>query len=913
MAFHSFPDTIKEGPVTVKKAGIFSSWRGWADKWMVLNARSLIIYKNRVRRQCAPESGVRISLNSVSRLERTHSNRKGHCLLLNAAGTQYFLACRSDDELYGWHDRIYAFSPLMIFNVAENTEFDLENIIREYSNSADSPNLSSPPSTPRTLPRKMPTDIQHSPAPPLFRPQTHSPAPSHQLLLDLDDMQGRRLPPPEPTIDASKNVILRPSQRELIRKAVSLLCDLMEPRLLRKSEPGGEKPFDLVEIRLRSLSRLKRKWGKQEPAGPSDAEELQTFAEALRDGYVLCQLLNTLHSSVVVRPDARGQEENPSLNITKFLAACTAHGLPSTELFYPLDLIEASGYSLSRVAGSIVALVEHSETSVQRTVTPKPLPVTTPVDDLLSAVQRVAKDLEQWIEGFIALTRQKIALDLADGDMLASGLQAEDPPVSDCEVANSKVYQHLFSFITTLEESQDERLRAVLERLIRFMASLDAIWSLVQCTQLRIKLLKVSTALGVSNDRRLRAALQKDDADLARLLKLVLSTDVLKKTVLRLKSDSAQRCVDLIQDVLDKGSFHGPEEAGFTLKARRLLVKLSEASDTLPTSLFITGGVSNLDKEATFGGSFGDIHRATLNGADVAVKRIRVFQRDSGRHTIRQRFCREALLWQRLQHPYVLPFTGIDAESFPSFLCMVSPWMRHGTILKHLAENGNANVNRRLFEIAQGLAYLHSQDIIHGDLRGSNILVDDEWHARLADFGLAVFSDATAATHTSHHGGSVRWMSPELHYPQSCGLETFKRTFASDVYSFAFVCIELYTGKPPFSDISHDAAVMLRVMAKERPSRPCDADGQELMSNALWEIVQQCWSHDVAQRPSMVQVVERMQDADEELRKVSPAMTFLTIPRTPPGTKQTFQIHRSSRRRAKGQGPNANVYQSLSF
>ncbi|KAJ7833478.1 kinase-like domain-containing protein [Mycena leptocephala] len=322
------------------------------------------------------------------------------------------------------------------------------------------------------------------------------------------------------------------------------------------------------------------------------------------------------------------------------------------------------------------------------------------------------------------------------------------------------------------------------------MASLDPVWSLVQSAQFRVKLLKISSVLGVSNDRRLRDALQKDDADIARLFKLVVRTDANKKAVLRLKGTSAQQCVDLIQNILDKGSLKDSEDGGFTLKARRLLVKLSEASDMLPTCLFIQG-VSRLDKEATFGGSFGDIYRASYHGQDVALKRIRVFQRDAGRHNIRQRFCREALLWQRLQNPFVLPFTGIDAESFPSFLCMVSPWMRHGTILKHLAENGDANVERRLFEIAQGLAYLHSQEIIHGDLRGSNILVDDEWHACLADFGLAVFSDATVATHTSHRGGSVRWMSPELHYPPSCGLETFRRTFASDVYSFACVCVEV--------------------------------------------------------------------------------------------------------------------------
>ncbi|KAJ7115954.1 kinase-like domain-containing protein [Mycena epipterygia] len=473
-------------------------------------------------------------------------------------------------------------------------------------------------------------------------------------------------------------------------------------------------------------------------------------------------------------------------------------------------------------------------------------------------------------------------------------------------------YQHLISFITEAESSQDEGFRAILERLVRFMASLDPVWSLVQSSQFRVKLLKISSVLGISNDRRLRDALHKDDIDIARLFKLVASSEQYKKAVLRLKGGSAQNCVDLIQDVLDKGSTQSADDEGFTLKARRLLVKLSEASDILPSSLFIQG-VSRLDKEATFGGTFGDIYRASYQGQDVALKRIRVFQRDAGRHKIRQRFCREALLWQRLENPFVLPFTGIDAESFPSFLCMVSPWMRHGTILKHLAENGNANVERRLFEIAQGLAYLHSQQIIHGDLRGSNILVNDEWHACLADFGLAVFSDATAATHTSNHGGSVRWMGPELHYPQSCGLETFQRTYASDVYSFACVCVELYTGKAPFSEISHDAAVMLRVLKNERPPRPYDASGQDMMSDALWTLVQQCWSHDVAERPSMARVVEMMQDGNEELRLNSPASTFLPrLPKTPPGGKPLFQSHRSSTRR-RPKGSNTTVFQSLSF
>ncbi|KAJ7765419.1 hypothetical protein DFH07DRAFT_810513 [Mycena maculata] len=295
MAFALDPVTVKEGPVTVKKPGLLTSWRGWTEKWMVLKARNLTIYKNRVRHDFSPESGIHISLNGITRMERIHSSRKGHCLLLDAGNNQRFLfAFGSDQDLYDWHDAIYSNSPLTLFKATEETEITLEDIIRGYS-STDSPGFSSRPSSPQTLPG-IKTQGINGPRPPLplFRPSTHSPASSRQLLLDLDDLKSPNNmqsiePLPVEGMRALRNNGLTTAERELIRKAVSLLCNLMEPRLLRKSEPGGEKPFDLVEVRLRSLSRLKRKWNKQEISGESDSEETQTFAEALRDGYVLCQ------------------------------------------------------------------------------------------------------------------------------------------------------------------------------------------------------------------------------------------------------------------------------------------------------------------------------------------------------------------------------------------------------------------------------------------------------------------------------------------------------------------------------------------------------------------------------------------------------------------------------------------------
>ncbi|KAJ7620606.1 kinase-like domain-containing protein [Mycena polygramma] len=227
--------------------------------------------------------------------------------------------------------------------------------------------------------------------------------------------------------------------------------------------------------------------------------------------------------------------------------------------------------------------------------------------------------------------------------------------------------------------------------------------------------------------------------------------------------------------------------------ARRIIRKLSAACDMLPSALFISG-VSNKEEHPTFGGGYGDIYRATHGDTTVALKYMRAvhFMRGSDLRRIRLKFCREALVWKDLQHPHILPFLGIDKNSFPSSLCMVSPWMEHGTVMNYLQDHGHTRVDKLLYEIAQGLQYLHSRGIVHGDLRGANILINEDWSACLADFGLSAFSDATASM-TTNRAGSLYWMAPELLDPERFG-NKFSRTPASDVYAFACVCLEV-----PFS------------------------------------------------------------------------------------------------------------------
>ncbi|KAJ7873724.1 kinase-like domain-containing protein, partial [Mycena leptocephala] len=210
---------------------------------------------------------------------------------------------------------------------------------------------------------------------------------------------------------------------------------------------------------------------------------------------------------------------------------------------------------------------------------------------------------------------------------------------------------------------------------------------------------------------------------------------------------------------------------------------------------------------------------------------------------------REALIWKNLDHEYILPFLGVDSETFPGFLCMVSPWMTKGPIVS-IRVGGPAikTVPRLVYEIAKGLQYLHSQDIVHGDLRAANILIDDDHHVRLADFGLTRFSHTENAS--TNRGGSTRWMAPELLHPESCGLDVFERTPASDIYSFACVMLELYTGEPPFSEISSDAAVLLKVIAEERPKCPA------FMHDWARELILECWSHIPMNRPGTGAIIE---------------------------------------------------------
>jgi serine/threonine protein kinase len=186
-------------------------------------------------------------------------------------------------------------------------------------------------------------------------------------------------------------------------------------------------------------------------------------------------------------------------------------------------------------------------------------------------------------------------------------------------------------------------------------------------------------------------------------------------------------------------------------------------------------------------------------------------------------------------------------------------------------ENGNVVefLARRLYtdttdcvclalDIAHGVKYLHGEQVIHRDLKGYNILISPSLRAYIADFGLATFTDSGSAT--TLVGGAImgtpKWLAPEL-IPH----EEVKRhhTYASDIYAFALVCYEMFSGKVPFEDVEiYDLKLLLH--RGDRPSLPADQLSRRRgLSAKMEDIIRDCWAQDPAKRPSAHEVVERLQ------------------------------------------------------
>ncbi|KAF5331847.1 hypothetical protein D9611_008967 [Ephemerocybe angulata] len=284
-------------------------------------------------------------------------------------------------------------------------------------------------------------------------------------------------------------------------------------------------------------------------------------------------------------------------------------------------------------------------------------------------------------------------------------------------------------------------------------------------------------------------------------------------------------------------------------------------------------------------GTFSDVWKGTWRDPmerrerAVAVKFLRSVMVQNVKERLIRRIQAEVSTWHKLCHRNVSQFFGI-VQSASSF-GMVSPWYSNGIICDYLKMRPNVDRLKLLTQIASGVMHLHSHvpPIVHGDLKGGNILVDAHGYAIITDFGLSKVMEevsqacselenappgtACGGRGTSVFAGSTRWMAPELILALVNEVEGERPiiTTMSDVYAFGSVCLEVATDDVPYPHRTNDHAVILDILRTIPPRRAdssCKVDVRS--SEEFWAWLDLCWAVPAERRPSMMECLRALED-----------------------------------------------------
>ncbi|CAE6460990.1 unnamed protein product [Rhizoctonia solani] len=253
-------------------------------------------------------------------------------------------------------------------------------------------------------------------------------------------------------------------------------------------------------------------------------------------------------------------------------------------------------------------------------------------------------------------------------------------------------------------------------------------------------------------------------------------------------------------------------------------------------------------------GGYCDVYQGMLySGTVIAIKSLRVYDTpgmESNRANILKHAAKELYHWSKLCHRNILPLMGLAL--FRGCISMVSQWMEMGNVTAFLSMNPRADRMGLCIDTCTGLCYIHDQDMVHGDLKGANIMVSSSGIAMITDFGNTQMKEITLKfTNLNTPGLSLRWAAPEF-FTEGKSLANK----SSDVWAYGMTALEILTGKLPFEDMSDFNYVAAQVKGTLSPTRPNSKTPP--ISDGLWEVLKLCWSQHPDNRPSIITVKNRL-------------------------------------------------------
>jgi serine/threonine protein kinase len=251
-------------------------------------------------------------------------------------------------------------------------------------------------------------------------------------------------------------------------------------------------------------------------------------------------------------------------------------------------------------------------------------------------------------------------------------------------------------------------------------------------------------------------------------------------------------------------------------------------------------------------GSFGAVFKREYKGISLAIKQFfEILDQQE------KSFLREVSLLSQYFHPKIILLYGVNFDSEATKL--VYPLMEGGDLhhLLHMSDvifSYHQNISMCI-DLAEAVHYLHSQNVIHRDLKPLNILLEkkilsnkDPISLKLADFGLSRHVNAQMTERV----GTVHWNSPEV-------LSGHDYTIKSDIFSLGLVFWEIFTRDIPFSDLNNDQDpfhknINVEIINGRIPDVERIECGEK--SSLIQDLVINCLSFNPEHRPSAEQVLE---------------------------------------------------------
>ncbi|KAK8960017.1 putative leucine-rich repeat receptor-like protein kinase [Platanthera guangdongensis] len=289
-------------------------------------------------------------------------------------------------------------------------------------------------------------------------------------------------------------------------------------------------------------------------------------------------------------------------------------------------------------------------------------------------------------------------------------------------------------------------------------------------------------------------------------------------------------------------------------------------------------------------GGYGKVYRGMLpDGRMVAIKRSNAGSTQGGLE-----FKTEIELLSRVHHKNLVDLVGFCFQQGEGML--VYEYVPNGTLRQGLSGESGIQLDwtRRLriaLDSARGLAYLHefaNPPIIHRDIKSSNILLDANLNAKVADFGLSKLVSEGLGQISTQVKGTLGYLDPEYYMTQIL-------TEKSDVYSFGVVMLELITGDPPI----HNGKYMVSIVKSELKRNDVYYGLKKVMDpvirkstylvgfRRIVELALQCVEDLAADRPAMSDVVKEIEmmlkneGLDVEMTHISTTAVDLKVRASP--------------------------------